>query len=174
MPAEFEQLIMEELPKRQTLLHCLRDEQEQLVRPLLALGIDINARDADGNSAMHTAASGGHAAVVRMLIMCNADPHILNKRNQDALLCAVRSKHNTMVRLSLCHCCWGVASPCTLHLRSVLAFTALPVCTFRTPDQSDLCDLTERNQSALLCSVCFKHSTKVRLIRCPTGAPSMP
>lgn len=99
-PAEFEQLVMEELPKRQTLLHCLRDEQEQLVRPLLAIGIDINAVDTDGNSAMHTAASGGHAAVVRMLIMCNAEPHIVNKRDQDALLCAVRSKHNTMVRPS--------------------------------------------------------------------------
>jgi ankyrin repeat protein len=98
--AGFEALICEELYKGQTLLHCLKDEQEQLVRPLLALGLQINAVDSDGNSAMHTAASGGHAAVLRMLIMCSADPHITNKRGQDALLCAVRSKNNTMVRSS--------------------------------------------------------------------------
>lgn len=69
------------------------------MRPLLALGVEINAVDADGNSAMHTAASSGNAAVLRMLIMCSADPHTVNKRGQDALLCAVRSKTNTMVRI---------------------------------------------------------------------------
>ena len=68
------------------------------MRPLLALGLDVNAADIDGNTAAHAAAYAGHAAVLRMLIMCNADPHARNRRGQDALLCAVRSRTNTMAR----------------------------------------------------------------------------
>ena len=76
------------------------------MRPLVAFGHAIDGVDADGNTAMHTAASCGQAAVLRMLIMCNADPNVANRRGQDALLCAVRSKSNTMVRA-----CCTVAVP---------------------------------------------------------------
>jgi ankyrin repeat protein len=90
--------VFEELPRGRTLLHCLRDEQEALVRPLLALGLPVDGADADGRTPAHAAAAGGHAAVLRMLIMCNADPRAHDARGQDALLCAVRSRRNTMVR----------------------------------------------------------------------------
>ena len=104
--AAVDDLLTEPLPKGQTLLHCLRDGDESHVRPLVAFGHAIDGVDADGNTAMHTAASCGQAAVLRMLIMCNADPNVANRRGQDALLCAVRSKSNTMVRA-----CCTVAVP---------------------------------------------------------------
>jgi Ankyrin repeats (many copies) len=96
--AGLEALLLEPLPKGQILLHCLTDEQEQLVRPLLAVGMDINAQDLDGNTPLHCAAAGGHASMLRMLLMCNANPNVLNNQGQDALLCAVRAKKNPMVR----------------------------------------------------------------------------
>lgn len=93
----------ERLPHGMTLLHCLHDEQEQLLRPLLGLGCSTRDTDHAGNAAIHTAALGGHAAVVRMLIMCGADARAKNARQQDALMCAVRAKRNVMVRSRLRH-----------------------------------------------------------------------
>lgn len=92
-------LLLEPLPLGQTLLHCLADGQEQLVRPLLGLGLSVDAQDADGNTPLHVAAAGGHASVLRMLLICNAAPGLVNARGQDALLCAVRAERNSaMVR----------------------------------------------------------------------------
>lgn len=84
--------------KGRTLLHVLRDGQEHLVRPLLAHGLGIDVRDATGNTPLHTAAAGGQADVLRLLVMNSADPSLRNNRGRDALLCAVCSKVNTLVR----------------------------------------------------------------------------
>jgi uncharacterized protein len=97
MHADFLALVSEPLHRGRTLLHYLRDDEEHLLRHLLALPLDINARDDDGSTPLHAAASGGQAAVLRMLVMCNADPMIRNARGQDALMCAVKSRANTMV-----------------------------------------------------------------------------
>ena len=103
--AGFESLLHGSLPHGVTLLHCLQDEQEQLLRPILAMGCSVHDTDNDGNAAIHAAALGGHAAVVRMLIMCGADARSKNAKQQDALMCAVRAKRNVIVRpraLRLC------------------------------------------------------------------------
>ena len=83
--------------KGRTLLHVLRDGQEHLVRPLLAHGLGIDVRDGTGNTPLHTAAAGGQADVLRLLVMNSADPSLRNNRGRDALLCAVCSKVNTLV-----------------------------------------------------------------------------
>jgi ankyrin repeat protein len=91
--------------KGRTLLHVLRDGQEHLVRPLLAHGLGIDVRDASGNTPLHTAAAGGQADVLRLLVMNSADPSLRNHRGRDALLCAVCSKVNTLVRNPHPRCC---------------------------------------------------------------------
>lgn len=101
------------LPRGQTLMHCLQDSQEQLVRQLLALGLTVDATDADGNTPVHAAAYAGHAAVLRMLLMNSADPNVLNHRRQDALMLAVRSKsRNVMVRRLMLWDCHALLLRC--------------------------------------------------------------
>lgn len=93
------ELLSQPLARGRTLLHCLRDTQEHLVRPLVAVGLfSINDQDRDGNTPLHVAAGDGQTAVLRMLVMCSADPALRNRAGRDALMCAVRSKANTMVR----------------------------------------------------------------------------
>jgi ankyrin repeat protein len=89
------------LPRGRTLLHCLRDGQEHLVRPLIGLGLSVDVQDAAGNTPLHAAAAAGQADVLRLLVMNSADPALRNKRGRDALLCAVSSKVNTLVRANL-------------------------------------------------------------------------
>ena len=67
------------------------------MRPLLAHGLGIDVRDGTGNTPLHTAAAGGQADVLRLLVMNSADPSLRNNRGRDALLCAVCSKVNTLV-----------------------------------------------------------------------------
>eukprot|EP00892_Ulva_mutabilis_P002725 jgi/Ulvmu1/12453/UM009_0105.1 len=94
---ELVELVSQPLARGRTVLHCLRDTQEHLVRPFVNLGgFGINSPDADGNTPLHIAAGDGQAAVLRMLVMCSADPSIRNRAGRDALICAVRSKANTM------------------------------------------------------------------------------
>lgn len=97
--AAFVEFVCQPLARGRTLLHCLRDTQEHLVRPLINLGrFTVNAQDLDGNTPLHVAAGDGQTAVLRMLVMCSADPSVRNRAGRDALICAVRSKANTMVR----------------------------------------------------------------------------
>lgn len=91
--------VFQPLPRGRTVLHCVRDTQEHLVRPLVNLGRHtVDVQDRDGNTPLHVAAVDGETAVLRMLVMCSADPSLRNRAGRDALNCAVRSKANTLVR----------------------------------------------------------------------------
>ena len=81
-----------------TLLHCLRDGQEHLVRPLVALDLTIDMRDADGNTPLHAAAAGGHAGVLRLLAMNGAATSLVNHAGHSAQHCAQMAPKNTLVR----------------------------------------------------------------------------
>jgi ankyrin repeat protein len=50
----------------------------------LALGADVNARNKDGNTALHGAAKG-FDAVIELLIARGADPNVKNRRSQTPL-----------------------------------------------------------------------------------------
>jgi len=91
--------VFQRLPRGRTVLHCLRETQEHLVRPLVNLGrYTVDVQDRAANTPLHVAAVDGETAVLRMLVMCSADPSLRNRAGRDALNCAVRSKANTLVR----------------------------------------------------------------------------
>lgn len=142
-------------------MHCLRDGDEQHIRPLVTFGHDIDGKDVDGNTPLHSAAINGQAAVLRMLIMCNADPNIANNRGQDALLCAVRSKINTLVRpaafLALQTCMHTTLSlsvaacntACGCHL---VGLASSPVCKMLDVGSSMNLSNTTQGMDAELCN----------------------
>jgi ankyrin repeat protein len=86
------------LQEGRTLLHCLKDGQEHLVRPLMGLGLEANVTDAHGNTPLHAAAAGGHVFVLRVLVMNSAEPAALNSAGHNAQHCALMSSMNTLVR----------------------------------------------------------------------------
>ncbi len=55
------------------------------VRLLLDAGIDVNARDARGMTALIAASEHGHVAVVKLLLDRGADVHLKNKMGATAL-----------------------------------------------------------------------------------------
>jgi len=75
----------------ESLLQPARSGDLERVKALLAGGADVDARDAEGASALMLAASGGHVAVVRALLGAGADVHATDARGWQAL---TRAIHN--------------------------------------------------------------------------------
>ena len=57
-------------------------EVEQAIRLLLELGLDIDAVDKTGNTAMHGAAYRSYPSTVALLDELGADPEVWNQKNQ--------------------------------------------------------------------------------------------
>ena len=58
-------------------------------------GIDINAQDEDtGNTALHEAATNGHAEMTKMLLEHGAQVYITNKDKHSPLHMAIKSNKN--------------------------------------------------------------------------------
>ena len=55
-----------------------------MVRALIAGGARVNARDADGNTALMTAAFKGHDDVVEALLAAGAEPRLADKQGRVA------------------------------------------------------------------------------------------
>lgn len=64
----------------------------QALRNLLALGLDVNARDAQGCTALLHAAGGGHLDKVQLLLSAHADPEIAAHNGMTPLSVAINRK----------------------------------------------------------------------------------
>jgi ankyrin repeat protein len=60
-------------------------EAVEAVKMLLDLGADVNAVDANGDTAMHGAAYNNYPLVVKLLADRGADPRIWNQRNKQGV-----------------------------------------------------------------------------------------
>ena len=67
------------------------NEQDYLkaVEACLELGSDINAQNGQGNSAIHSAISGGFNSVIQRLVEKGADVNLKTRRGQTALQMAL-------------------------------------------------------------------------------------
>ena len=74
---------------------------EGLVRELVRLGAEVNARDRDGIGALIYASSNGHAAVVAVLLDNGAKVNVRNIKNRDALIYASDRGHAAVVAVLL-------------------------------------------------------------------------
>jgi uncharacterized protein len=71
----------------------------QLILDLLGRGIDVNARDRYGQTALMLAAHAGHAEVVETLIAHRANLNITAKFGLSALMLALVAGHAEVARL---------------------------------------------------------------------------
>lgn len=67
------------------------------IQELLAAGVDVNAADYDGRTAIHLAASEGHARVVRFLVEHGARPEVADRWGGTPLADAQREGHREVV-----------------------------------------------------------------------------
>ena len=70
---------------------------------LLEQKADVDAKDKDGETALHWATRSGHEAVVRLLLEHKADVDAKDKERETALHRATRNGHEAVVRLLLEH-----------------------------------------------------------------------
>lgn len=87
-------------------------------RSLLAAGADVNAKDAQQDSAFLIAARNGHAELVRAALAAGADVRSLNRYGSTALMGPAYRGHVEVVRLLL-------DTPLDLHHVNHLGWTAL-------------------------------------------------
>lgn len=67
------------------LMEAAANADTEAVKSLLAKGVDVNAKDDVGSSALIVAASGGHIEIVRLLLDAGADVNTRDKYGRTAL-----------------------------------------------------------------------------------------
>ncbi|RWS19937.1 ankyrin repeat protein-like protein [Leptotrombidium deliense] len=73
----------------------------QVVRKLIAQGIDVNMRDCDGNTALHMAAKENRVEVLNLLLENGAFVNALNENGDSALHVSIQSKAIESIQLLL-------------------------------------------------------------------------
>ena len=76
----------------------VRRGDADIVRDLLSRGIDPDARDGNGHTALMLAARAGHTAVTQLLIDHDADLNVTAKFGLSALMLAVIAGHKEIAR----------------------------------------------------------------------------
>ena len=76
---------------------------QDLVKLLLDAGIEINARDQNGTTALMNAALQGQTQVVKLLIERGADVNLRDKHRTSALLMASHEGHVEIAKLLIDH-----------------------------------------------------------------------
>lgn len=84
------------------LAYVWRDNPER-VDKLLAHGADVNAQDADGDTALHGAAQTGNTAILKRLLDYGADANVKNKQGGTPLMWAAVYGHQGAAQLLLDH-----------------------------------------------------------------------
>ncbi|XP_053548185.1 ankyrin repeat domain-containing protein 22 [Bombina bombina] len=72
-------------------------QNERLIRLLLQSGVDVNATDYKGNTALHYASRMKNQAVVPILLEARADPHLKNKDGETPIQIAQRLKFSKIL-----------------------------------------------------------------------------
>ena len=84
------------------LAYVWRDNKKATER-LLALGANVNLRDADGDTALHGAAESGNVEIMQLLLDKGADPNTRNKQGGTPLMWAAVFGNDDAARLLLSH-----------------------------------------------------------------------
>jgi ankyrin repeat protein len=85
----FTQLALCQTPKTQTLFEALRQGEASTLRAAIKQGVDVNSRDAGGNTLLMHAALYGTAADLQFLLAHGADVNAANKAGHTALMRAI-------------------------------------------------------------------------------------
>ncbi|XP_072279370.1 ankyrin repeat domain-containing protein 22 [Pyxicephalus adspersus] len=72
---------------------------ERLIRLLLQSGVDVNAEDISGNTALHYACKMKSQAIVPILLEANANPNLKNKEGESPIDIAEKLKFKKMLEV---------------------------------------------------------------------------
>jgi uncharacterized protein len=89
------------LNNRPVLLAYVWRDNKARVEKLLARGADVNAQDADGDTALHGAAQTGNVEIIRMLLDKGANPNAQNRSGGTPLMWSAVYGHDDAARLLL-------------------------------------------------------------------------
>ena len=85
-------------PETESLLRAAREGHADAVEELLKTpGIDVNAKDDNGNTALLEAARFGHDHVARVLLAAGANTKVRDKDGKTPLMLAVAGGHDEVV-----------------------------------------------------------------------------
>lgn len=91
------------LPKKESLLEASRKGDIREVKEILEKGLDPNAKDEEGSSALHLALIGLHREVAIYLLKKGADPNLKDNEGWTPLHIASFHKNESMAKLLLKH-----------------------------------------------------------------------
>ncbi|KAI1361223.1 ankyrin repeat-containing domain protein [Xylaria arbuscula] len=83
----------------QTVIEASKHGNADVIRWLLAMGVDLNIQDDEGMSPLHHAAYGGHVDTFQFLLLEGVDPNQLDKTGRSSLYCACESGSDTIITL---------------------------------------------------------------------------
>ena len=89
------------LNSRPVLLAYVWRDSKARVEKLLARGADVNAQDADGDTALHGAAQTGNVEIMQMLLDKGANPNSQNRSGGTPLMWSAAYGHDDAARLLL-------------------------------------------------------------------------
>lgn len=82
-------------------IEAARDDNQALVSGLLRRGVDVDAQEPDGSTALSWAAIRANAALARILLEAGADPDVANSYGIGPLALAIENGSQEIVRLLL-------------------------------------------------------------------------
>ncbi|XP_073404296.1 ankyrin repeat domain-containing protein 22 [Dendrobates tinctorius] len=74
-------------------------QNERLIRLLLNAGVNVNASDSEGNTALHYACKMKSQSIVPILLEAKADPHIRNEAGETCIEIAERLRFKKILHL---------------------------------------------------------------------------
>jgi hypothetical protein len=86
-------------PADRALLEAVQTGQTDVIKNLLAAGVNPNARNFSGVTALMFAAHGGHLEMAKALLAAGADPNAQNNDGMDALMAATSRGHCTVAEI---------------------------------------------------------------------------
>lgn len=128
----------------------LRHVEEGFYNSVKYSNVDVNTKDASGNSGIHLAAAGANVEIIKLLLELGGNINILNKNNETALHIAIYTRDLDFIRFLISYGCdlnaQSFDGRTPLHIASYLGYE--DVCRLLMNEKADIAILDKQERSA--------------------------